>query len=100
MAVLEREAYLALLKKLSGDDDSDEMLDTISSMTETYDALSENAGMDWKTKYEENDAEWRKKYKDAFFSSTPKNEDFHSPRDEGKERSEVITIDDLFVKKG
>ena len=28
-------------------------------------------GEDWKTKYEENDKEWRKKYQDRFFNGTP-----------------------------
>ena len=61
-----------MVKTLVGDDTSDATLEMISDISDTLDDLETKAtgdGTDWKKKFEENDAQWRQKYKDRFFSS-------------------------------
>ena len=103
MAVLTREEFLAHIQKLSGDDASDEMLTCIADMTETYDSLYNNdadkykaEADDWKTKYEDNDKQWRAKYKNAFFGAPAKEEDYHSPREDSDRGNTGLHISDLF----
>lgn len=106
MAVLNREDFLARIQKLSGDDDSDEMLTCIADMTETFDAFNgadvdryKNEAQEWKTKYEDNDKEWRQKYKNAFFGPKDSNVQFSSPADKEIRANNAIRISDLFTKK-
>lgn len=51
----------------------DEVLSLLEDVSDTLDDLEVKAkgdGEDWKTKYEKNDAEWRQRYQDRFFSGT------------------------------
>ena len=51
---------------------------------------------DWKSKYEENDKQWREKYRDRFFNADG---DGNKPLDE--EPPKPMNFDDLFtVEKG
>lgn len=103
MAVLNREGFLEILQKFSGDDDSDEMLNCIADMTETFDTL-QNSDADkykveaeeWKSKYEENDKQWRAKYKNAFFNYDKSDNDYHSPREDSDRGNTGLHISDLF----
>ena len=52
--------------------ESDESISLLEDLSDTFDDLYSQvlqAG-DYKKKYEENDAEWRKRYHDRFFSVT------------------------------
>jgi len=101
MAVLCREDFLAKVKALTGDDTSDEILDTIKDITDTYDELYKTDTEDWHQKYDDLDKKWREKYKEAFFSPKEKGEKFHSPKDdEEDEEDEPISIKDLFKPVG
>ena len=108
MAVLDKEQFLARLKTLTGDDTSDEMLATIQDFTETYDQLSTGdadsykaEAEKWESKYNENDKEWRKKYRDAFFNHPDEDdESFDSPNNDKKRKASNIHIKDLFKPKG
>lgn len=69
MAVRTKDEILELVKARVGDDSSDEVIGFIEDITDTlndYEARLSNT-TDWKAKYEENDAEWREKYKARFF---------------------------------
>lgn len=69
MAVRTKDEILELVRARVGDDSSDEVIEFIEDITDTlndYEArLSDST--DWRAKYEENDAEWREKYKARFF---------------------------------
>ena len=94
MAVKSKAEILELIKARVGDDTSDEALAIIEDVTDTlndYDARIADSG-DWKARYEQNDAEWRKKYKDRFF--TPPEEP--EMVDEPEEVEEKRTFEDLF----
>lgn len=71
MSVLTREELLNSVRGHFGDDTSDETLTLVENITDTITDLEKKANNDnenWKQKYEENDAAWRKKYRDRFFA--------------------------------
>lgn len=74
MAVKTREEILAELKARVGEQTDDETIAFLEDVTDTLSDLETKAkgdGTDWKAKYEENDAKWRKKYTERFYSSDP-----------------------------
>lgn len=70
MAKLDRDALLAAVKEYVGEDTSDRALKLIEDLADTTEPDKE----DWKQKYLDNDAAWRQRYKDRFFSGGPENE--------------------------
>lgn len=91
MAVVERDELIQRITSVLSDPESDESLSLIEDVTDTLEAGSSD---DWKTKYEENDAAWRKRYKERFLKK-PDNE----PEIEDDEKEEKKTYDDLFKVK-
>lgn len=74
MAVKTREEIFEAIKTRIGEDTDDETIKFLEDVTDTFYDLESRAkgdGTDWKAKYEENDAEWRKKYTERFYSSDP-----------------------------
>lgn len=69
--VKSKEEILAYIKSKIGEDTSDDALSFIENLTDTFNDYDEkiNNTTDWKSKYEENDKEWRKKYRDRFLNS-------------------------------
>lgn len=68
MAVRTRDEIIELVKTRIGEDTSDEALGFLEDISDTlsdYDTRITESG-DWRARYEENDAEWRKRYKDRF----------------------------------
>jgi len=101
MAVKSKEEILNSIKERFVDDESDETLAFIEDITDTINDLESKTSdtTDWKSKYEENDKEWRKKYKDRFFATPdngtePKSVDEEIPINEDKH----LTYDELFKK--
>lgn len=91
MAVVERDELIQRIASVLSDPESDDSLSLIEDVTDTLNAGSSD---DWKTKYEENDAAWRKRYKERFLKK-PDNE----PEIEDDEKEEKKTYDDLFKVK-
>lgn len=89
MAVLSREEMIKKLSEKFGDDNSDDVLSIMEDITDTY--ASWNDAEDWKSKYEENDSAWRKKYRDRF-----ENNDVSDIPDAVEDAEEVKTFEDLF----
>lgn len=95
MSVLSREELMDRINAMVGESDDDDTLSFIEDVTDTLTDLENKAngdGVDWKAKYEQNDAEWRKKYKDRFFNSGTDPE----PDPEPDTEPEPITFDELF----
>ena len=98
MAKLTRDEFFNKLNDKFGTDSSDESIQFIEDMTDTYIDLEKQAngnGVDWEQKYKENDLAWKKKYRNKFFSGG----DIAPPQDEENEeenKSANITINDLF----
>lgn len=99
MAVLERETLMNRLRERFGNDESDEAISFIEDVSDTFDSLSSASGdsKEWKTKYEENDAAWRKKYRDRFFGTGEEAKE--DQEEDVKDDSEVKTFDELFKER-
>ena len=91
MAVRTTDEILESIRTRVGDSTEDADLEFLEDVTDTLSDLKEKSSghEDWKAKYEENDKQWREKYRDRFF--------------EKKEEEEVIeepetpkTFEDLF----
>lgn len=91
-----RDELLAELKEKFGADNSEEFVEILENVSDTFNDLStrlENSG-DWEQKYKELDEEWRRKYADRFLSSN-ENEIMNPPEDE-PEDNDKVTFNDLF----
>lgn len=104
MAVRTRDEILAAIRSRLGDDTSDGALTIIEDIDDTFKDYETRTGEDWKSKYDELDAQWRKRYRDRFFQkadngdTTP--EDVKDDNEEDlKEESEVKDFDELFTEK-
>lgn len=92
MAVRTPEEILESIKTRVGDSTEDADLEFLEDVTDTLsDLKSKTEGQeDWKIKYEENDKQWREKYRDRFFEKKEEQE-------EKKEEPEAPkTYEDLF----
>lgn len=88
MAVRTLEEIITSVKNVIGETPTDDELSLLEDITDTFtDSVDRE---DWKTKYEENDAEWRKKYKDRFEGKKVEVEDLD---DDIKEK---LTFESLF----
>lgn len=102
MAVRTKDELLTLMQNHLGDDTSDTALQLIEDISDTLDSLNKPADSeDWKTKYEQNDAEWRKRYRDRFFNTDgTENEDNEaSGAEEPEETNDPVSFEDLFKKE-
>ena len=97
MAIKSLDDILNSIKEQIGDEQTDEAIELLEDITDTFNEVTKNNNEDWKKKYEENDKAWRNKYKERFTSSSPNNEDdLGGEDDEPKPK----TFDDLFKKEG
>lgn len=97
-----REELLESIRNKFGNDTSDETLAIIEDISDTmtdYENRTNNDGVNWQEKYEENDKMWREKYRDRFFNSNPGDGDTDEEVfDEGE--NNVKTFEDLFKMEG
>lgn len=92
MAVRTTDEILESIKTRVGDSTEDADLEFLEDVADTLsDLRSKSEGQeDWKAKYEENDKQWREKYRDRFFEKKEEQE-------EEKEDPETPkTFEDLF----
>ena len=66
MAVRTTQEIIDALKESFGESPDDRQLAMLEDVSDTFTDLNERSGEDWKTKYEENDKAWRKRYTDRF----------------------------------
>ena len=92
---LTKEQLMDKLKEYVGDKTDDATIELLEAVT---DSIPESDGEDWKAKYDQLDADWRKRYTERFYS-TPEGEDKPPEggnNDEPEDNGEDVTIDDLF----
>ena len=97
MAVKTREEILESFKTRLGENPDDESISFLEDVTDTLNDFEKRAngdGTDWKSKYEENDANWRKKYAERFFSDEPEPNPKPKPKPEPDDTPK--TFSDLF----
>lgn len=96
MAIKTLEEIMESVRGRVGDSTDDETLSFIEDIKDTITDLStkanNNEGAMWKQRYEENDATWRKRYSDRFFSSGDDDEEIEPPSPTPKHK----TFEDLF----
>ena len=95
MAILTKEQLMESIKNRVGEDTSDETLAFIENVNDTIESMTTDKNTDWKTKYEENDAAWRQKYKDRFFNSSSEDEE----DDCDEEKKKHMTYEALFKEE-
>lgn len=88
MAVRTDEEIIQAISERLGEDNSDEALNLLTDVRDTLTSKTVQDGEDWHTKYEELDASWRQRYRDAFFGN-PEQVD-------PVERSKPLTFGALF----
>ena len=94
MAVRTRDEIMSQLQTLVGDDTSDETLAFIQDVSDTIG--TENSAQrisELETQLTQQDEEWRKKYRDAFFTGKPDESLEDDNPDDGKPKSFM----DLFT---
>lgn len=91
-----KEEILNYIKEILKDDTSDSALSLIEDLSDTLDNVKTSDETDWKTKYEENDAQWRQRYRDRFFSKPAQEETDDTDETVSEETSEPKTFSDLF----
>lgn len=97
MAVVNKDTIMERLRENFNDNDSDDVLGLLEDVTDTlndYQSRLEENG-DWKERYEQNDREWRQKYKDRFFNNEPEPDPDPEP-DKDPEQATPITFEELF----
>ena len=94
MAVKSKDEILESLKSRIGEDTTDEAISILEDVEDTLNSLTNTETENWKQKYEENDAQWRQRYKDRFFSKGD-TEDVDKYSDE-EPVADQLTYDKLF----
>lgn len=95
MAIVSKEDLIKRLSEKFGDDNSDEVIQLTEDLSDTLNDFDSriNDTEDWKTKFEENDNMWRKKYKDRFLESSVNEEEIH---EQDEDENTNVTFNDLF----
>lgn len=100
MAVRTREEILEAIRSRIGEDTSDESISLLEDITDTMEDYETRVAdkTDWKNKYDELDATWRRKYIERF--SGKSGEDIKNEQEEQiKDDSEPRTFDELFTER-
>lgn len=93
MSVKSIDEILNAVKERIGDDTSDSAISFVEDISDTLNSFSEQEN--WKQKYEQNDSEWRKKYRDRFLSGESSSDD-----DGSGDENEPLTYEKLFNVEG
>lgn len=77
MAVRTREELLEAIKARIGDATDDETLGFVEDVTDTLNDFETRSkdSTDWEQKYNDNDKQWREKYRARFFNNSTEEED-------------------------
>lgn len=96
MAVRTREEILESIRARVGEQTDDETIAFLEDVTDTltdFETRANGDGENWEQRYKDNDAEWRKKYTERFFSSEPAE---HVETKLKDEEMKPKTFEDLF----
>lgn len=93
MAVRTTQEIIDALKETFGESPDDTQLAMLEDISDTLTDLTEKSGEDWKTRYEENDKVWRKRYTDRFSGKGDPEPDLPEPDHESQK---PLTYESLF----
>ena len=91
MAIRTREEIMTDLAAILGDDTSDAAINLVQDISDTLDGSGSGEIETLRQQIEEQDAAWRKRYRDTFFTGKPEKDD------EEPERKKPRTFADLFT---
>lgn len=96
MAIVSKEDLIKRLAEKFGDDNSDEVIQLTEDLSDTLNDFDSriNDTEDWKSKFEENDNMWRKKYKDRFLEPSASSDNESHEQDDDENTN--VTFNDLF----
>lgn len=100
MSTKSKDEIIASIRKVVGENNSDEVIALVEDVSDTLDDYEARTAdtTNWKTKYDEVDAMWRKKYMDRFSGKT--GEEIKDEQEEQiKDDSEPRTFDELFKER-
>lgn len=100
MAVKDMDSILSAVKQMIGDNTSDEAIALMEDITDTITDYETKAAdkTDWKAKYDEMDANWRRKYIERF-SGKPGEEIKDEQEEQFKDDGEIRSFDELFTER-
>lgn len=100
MAVKDRDSILLAVNQMIGDNTSDEAIALMEDITDTITDYETKIAdkTDWKAKYDEMDASWRRKYIERFSGKTGK-EIKDEQEEQIKEDDENRSFDELFTER-
>lgn len=96
MAIRTREEILESIRSRVGEQTDDETIAFLEDVTDTltdFESRANGDGENWEQRYKDNDAEWRKKYTERFFSDEPQ---VTTPAPNDDESTKPKTFEDLF----
>ena len=99
MAVRTREELLSQISAIVGENNDDNVIALIEDVTDTmgdYETRVKGDGVDWKSRYEENDKSWRDKYISRF---NEKIDDDDDGKGTNTRKEKKYTFDELFEEK-
>ena len=98
MSVVSKDSILESVKTMAGETPDDTALGLMENISDTFADLESrvNDTEDWKTKYEENDKQWREKYAERFSSGGADPDPEPDPMDEPPKPTR---FEDLFSVK-
>ena len=101
MAVRSKEEIMEMIRGRIGEDADDETLTFVEDVSDTLEDLTGRASssIDWEARYNENDAEWRKRYKERFFSPDPKEKSPDPDPEDPVDQEAPKTYEDLFSEE-
>lgn len=96
MAIVSKEDLIKRLSEKFVNDNSDEVIQLTEDLFDTLNDFDSriNDTEDWKSKFEENDNMWRKKYKDRFLEPSDSNDNESYEQDDDEDTN--VTFNDLF----
>lgn len=97
MAIKKLDELMGVIKGKFGEDTSDETIGFLEDVTDTFNDYESRLSDtdDWKSKYEENDKNWRERYTARFYTTS--NEQMDNDKfDYEDHKPDVIEFEDLF----
>lgn len=104
MAVRTNEEIMQMIRARVGENTDDETIKFVEDVTDTLEDYESKTGTaaEWEKKYNDNDAEWRRRYTERFFSPAPAGDPAASPDPDPEDpngHEAPKTYEDLFVEE-
>ena len=99
--VRSKEEIMTMLRGVVGDNSNDDIITLLEDVDDTLsidNTALKNEAEEWKRKFEENDENWRKKYRDRFYGDVDDTEDKIFNEDFSDGETKKTKYEDLFME--